>query len=320
MSHSVAIQTSALTKSFGSVDAVRELDLEVGENSIFGFLGPNGAGKSTTIRLLLGLLRPSAGSGQIFGLDIQEQSTAIRRQVGYLAQEPRFIEYMTARETLRFSLEFFFRGPNARLESRIDETLELVGLQDKADRPIRGFSGGERQRLGIAQAQIHHPKLLILDEPAAALDPRGRHDVLQIMERLREHATIFFSTHILDDVQKISDTVAILNQGELIAQAPIEELLAGSGGAVYTLLTEGSADHLGRLLDGLDWVDAVQRQSRDDAVRWSIVVTDEEAARTQLLRQVLSLESIIVVEFGRKRYELEEVFLEVVEANSDGSE
>ena len=146
---------------------------------------------------------------------------------------------MSARETLRFTARFFFSGPRPKIEARVDEMLDLVGLQDKADRPVKGFSGGERQRLGLALAQINDPDLLILDEPAAALDPIGRHEVLQVMERLRAHTTIFYSTHILDDVQQVSDAVAILNHGELVAQGPIEDLLAGGGDPVYTLIAEG---------------------------------------------------------------------------------
>src|SRR5207237_5538808 len=127
---------------------------------------------------------------------------------------------------------FFYDGPRDPVEQRIEQTLELVGLADKADRPIKGFSGGERQRLGIAQAQVNYPDLLILDEPAASLDPMGRRDVLEAMERLKQHTTIFYSTHILEDVQRVSDTVAILKNGELIAEAPIDQLLAGSNRAV----------------------------------------------------------------------------------------
>ncbi len=131
-----------------------------------------------------------------------------------------------------------------------------MGLSDSADRPTKGFSGGERQRLGIAQAQIHHPDLLILDEPAAALDPMGRRDVLQVMERLRQHATIFYSTHILDDVQRVSDTVAILNKGMLVAQAPIDELLSTRGGAAYSLALRGDSSGVRRRLEGQPWVSA----------------------------------------------------------------
>ncbi len=232
--NSVVIETRGLSKAYKGVRALEGLNLRVKQNSIFGFLGPNGAGKTTTIKLLLGLARPTRGSATVFGLDAAQESVAIRKRVGYLAQDPRYYEHMTARETLRFTARFFYAGPDETIERRIQGTLELVGLAEKADRSIKGFSGGERQRLGIAQAQINYPDLLILDEPAASLDPQGRRDVQEVMERLRKYTTIFYSTHILDDVQRVSDTVAIMNQGKLVAQAPIEELLAGLG--LITLL------------------------------------------------------------------------------------
>lgn len=161
------IYTQDLSKTFEIVEALKSLTIKVPRNSIFGFLGPNGAGKTTTMKLLLGLIRPTGGSGTIFGMDIVKDSSEIRSRVGYLPQEPRYYEHMTARETLDFTARFFFKGPTSEIEKRIDEMLELVGLADKADRPIKGFSGGERQRLGIAQAQVNYPDLLILDEPAA---------------------------------------------------------------------------------------------------------------------------------------------------------
>jgi ABC-type Na+ transport system ATPase subunit NatA len=182
-SENLVISTQGLSKSYQGVNALQPLDLQVARHSIFGFLGPNGAGKSTTIKLLLGLARPSGGSATIFGQDSVRDSVAIREKVGYLAQDPRYYDHLTARETLRFTARFFYSGPKAAIENRIAETLDLVGLSDKADRPIKGFSGGERQRLGIAQAQVNEPELLILDEPAAALDPMGRRDVLQVMEQ-----------------------------------------------------------------------------------------------------------------------------------------
>ena len=167
-------------------------------------------------------------------MDVANQSVDIRARIGYLPQEPHFYEHMSARETLRFVAKFFFKGPNKTIEDRIAEMLDLVDLTEKADRPIKTFSGGEKQRLGIAQAQINYPDLLILDEPAASLDPIGRRDVLEVMSKLRKYSTIFYSTHILDDVQKVSDTVAILNKGVLVAEGPIEELLAGREGIVYS--------------------------------------------------------------------------------------
>jgi ABC-2 type transport system ATP-binding protein len=181
LSNGNVIDTQGLSKIYQGVNALQGLNLQVPKNSIFGFLGPNGAGKSTTIKMLLGLTRPSAGKALVFGRDITRESWAVRRRVGYLAQDPRYYEHMTARQTLRYAARFFYRGPRDLLEARIAEMLALTGLSDKADRPIRGFSGGERQRLGIAQAQVNYPDLLILDEPAASLDPQGRHDVLAVM-------------------------------------------------------------------------------------------------------------------------------------------
>jgi ABC-2 type transport system ATP-binding protein len=312
----LVIETRGLTKTYKGVQALRSLDLQVHQHSILGFLGPNGAGKTTTIKLLLGLIRPSAGHGTVFGHDIAHQGIEIRRRVGYLAQQPRYYEHMTAREILRFRARFFYRGPQAAIEARVTETLELVGLSDKADRPIRGFSGGEMQRLGLAQAQVNYPDLLILDEPAANLDPMGRRDVLEVMERLRQHTTIFYSTHILDDVQRVGDAVAILNHGELVAQAPIEELLAGSAGSVYSLVLQGDPSAAYARVIGQPWVAGIQVGRRNGHVTWAVSVSDEEAAQAELLRLVLAEQSLDVIEFGRKKHEMEEVFMQIVEGGA----
>ncbi|MGA9532867.1 MAG: ABC transporter ATP-binding protein [Anaerolineales bacterium] len=310
------LETHDLSKSFDGTDALKNLNLTVEENSIFGFLGPNGAGKTTTMKLLLGLIRPTAGSASVFGMDIASDSGEIRSRIGYLPQEPRFYEHMTARETLDFTLRFFFSGPESLLQERIDETLALVGLTEKADRPVKGFSGGERQRLGIAQAQINYPDLLILDEPAASLDPLGRHDVLEVMRRLRKHATIFYSTHILDDVQHISDTVAILNNGELVAHGPIETLLAGSGGAVFSIGLRGDASEVQERLNSLPWVTDIQSTDDEGLPRLLVSVSDESAAEVELLPTVLQSDGVVVIDYGRRRYELEEFFMDIVKGGS----
>ena len=316
--HDLVISTQNLGKSYNGVQALKSLDLKVPKNSIFGFLGPNGAGKTTVIKLLLGLTRPTSGGGAIFGQDIVQDSVEIRKRIGYLAQDPRFYEHMTARETLRFKARFYYRGPADEIEKRITEILELVGLSEKADRPIKGFSGGERQRLGIAQAQINYPDLLILDEPAAALDPMGRRDVLEVMERLQKYATIFYSTHILDDVQRVSDTVAILSHGKLVALSPSEELLAGSQGTIYSLVLEGDAGPAQERVRSQAWVADIEVVTGDDETTWQVAVTDEAAAKDQLLRLVMSDEQITVTQFGQKIYELEEIFMNIVEGDNHG--
>jgi ABC-2 type transport system ATP-binding protein len=310
------IHTEGLSKSFKGTKALDALDLNVPKNSIFGFLGPNGAGKSTTIKLLLGLIRPTAGRADVFGQDTQSRSVEIRRKIGYLAQEPHYYEHMTARETLRYTARFFYSGPKTMIETRVAEMLELVGLEDKADRPIKGFSGGERQRLGIAQAQVNYPDLLILDEPAASLDPMGRHDVLTVMEKLRKYTTIFYSTHILEDVQRVSDTVAILNHGLLIAEAPIQDLLAGNQGAVQYLITlEGDLDGAQARVAAQPWVQKINAQTKNKLHDWQVSVSDPDAAEDQLLRLILEDRGLRVKSFGRKIFNLEEVFLNLIEGS-----
>ncbi len=251
------IETHGLSKTYKNLNALQSLDLTVQHNSIFGFLGPNGAGKTTTIKLLLGLITPSAGSASVFGMDSVRQSEEIRARIGYLPQEPHFYEYMTARQTLRFTARFFYKGPAKAIEERVEEMLHMVDLAEKADRPMKTFSGGERQRLGIAQAQVNYPDLLILDEPAASLDPIGRRDVLEVMSKLRKYSTIFYSTHILDDVQKVSDTVVILNKGKLVVEGPIQELLAGSEGVVYVIHLKGDAAAAQALVQAQPWVSKI---------------------------------------------------------------
>lgn len=316
-SNSLVIETRDLAKTYKGTLALESLSLHVRKNSIFGFLGPNGAGKTTTIRLLLGLAKPSAGSGSVFGKDVVRDSVDIRRRVGYLAQEPHYYEYMTGREILRFTAGFFYAGPKAEIEQRIEETLRLVGLEEKADRPIKGFSGGERQRLGIGQAQVNYPDLLILDEPAASLDPQGRHDVLEVMDRLRKHTTIFYSTHILGDVQRVSDTVAILDHGRLIAQAPIEELLARNQSLVYTLVLKTDLPAARDCISSQPWVKSLQATSSKSHMSWQVTVTDQAVAETQLLPLILA-QGLIVTEFGRKKVDLEEVFLGLTEGGEHG--
>ena len=309
----MVVEATGLEKRYGNVVALRSLDLEVPRNSLFGFLGPNGAGKTTAMRILLGLARPTGGCARVVGLDAVGDSVAIRRRVGYLPQHPRFYDDLTPRETLRYAIGFFPRDPDRSVEDRIDWVLDLVGLRDKRDQAVGGLSGGQRQRLGIAQAQIHEPELLILDEPASALDPLGRRDVLDIMRRLKKTTTVFYSTHILDDVQRVSDTVAILNAGERVAQAPIEQLLGGSGGLSYDVALRGDVDGARERLRAQSWVEHVTAREVDGTVELRVAVADAEEAERDLLRVVLADPAVSVVRFAPVRSALEDIFVELVE-------
>lgn len=308
----LVISTRGLAKTYRGVEALKPLNLEVPRNSIFGFLGPNGAGKSTTIKLLLGLIKPTSGGGSMFGLDIVNESARIRKKIGYLPQNPTYYDYMTAREILRFTAGFFYNRRDGIIDRRVDEVLMLVGLDDKADRSVKGFSGGELQRLGIAQAQINSPDLLILDEPAASLDPMGRRDVLDVMRSLRGKTTIFYSTHILDDVERVSDTVAILNHGELVAQAPIEELLTASHSVIYDIVMQGESESMKNHVSSQPWVSSVKSENAGGYTRWSLTATDAVSAERNLLRMLLGDDNIIVKEFIRRKDELEDVFVRIV--------
>ncbi len=306
------ISTEGLSKSYGEVHALKSLDLRVPQKSIFAFLGPNGAGKTTTIKLLLGLLKPTRGGGKILGMDILRDSVDIRAHIGYLPQDTRFYEHMTARQTLDYTARFFYAGPQSEIDKRVNEMIELVGLEGKADRPIKGFSGGERQRLGIAQAEVNYPDLLILDEPAASLDPQGRRDVLEVMSRIRKYATIFYCTHILDDVQRISDQVAIVNQGELVTQASIEELLAGTGDVIYSIALTGDAQSAYTQIYQQPWVSGIEASQEGEQTTWQVSVTDEAAAKDQLMSLLVS-RGLKVSNFSRKEQNLEDVFINIIE-------
>jgi len=310
----LVISTEGLSKSFGEVHALKSLDLHVPQKSIFAFLGPNGAGKTTTIKLLLGLIKPTSGGGKIFGKDIIQDSVDIRAHIGYLPQDSRFYEHMTARQMLEYTAKFFYVGPQSAIDRRVDEMIELVGLEGKADRPIKGYSGGERQRLGIAQAEVNYPDLLILDEPAASLDPQGRRDVLDVMSRIRKYATIFYCTHILDDVQRVSDQVAIINQGELIIQAPIDELLAGKGDVIYSVTLRGDVQSAYTQVHGLPWVSGIESNQEGEQTTWQVSVTDESAAEDQLMSLLVS-NGLKVSNFGRKEQKLEDIFINIIEGS-----
>ena len=309
----ILINTEELCKNYNGIQALKNLNLKVRRNSIYGFLGPNGAGKTTTIKLLLGLIKPTSGTGSIFNHDIIRESLDIRARVGYLPQDPRFYENMTAREILRFTARFFFSGPKNEIKKRINEMLELVVISDKADRPIKGFSGGERQRLGIAQAMINYPDLLILDEPTASLDPLGRHMILELMEKLREYSTIFYSTHILDDVQRVSDTVGILNRGVMVAKGNVDKLLAGSDKTIYLVTLKGNAETSYKKISEQPWITNIESQEKREQTKWQITVSDDNLAEENLLRLILAEENVRVTDYRIKKYELEEIFLQVVE-------
>jgi ABC-2 type transport system ATP-binding protein len=311
------ISTENLTKSYGKRPVVSNLNLAIPRGSICGFLGANGAGKSTTIKLLLGLVQPTSGVGTVFGKNIVSDSVAIRERVGFLAQSPSFYNYLTARETLQFVASFFFTGSKTAIAARIEELIELVGLSGKADRAVKGFSGGEKQRLGIAQAAINEPELIILDEPASALDPLGRRDVLKILESFRDRSTVFYSTHILDDVQRVSDRVVILDRGRLIAQGRIEDLISGDCN-LFQMTVRGDGEIVKNRLSSIPWISKIELETgipdltNTRTTKLQIHVSDARVAEVELLRLAIADAQTIVTHFERSAHNLEDIFVNLV--------
>ena len=306
------ISTDGLSKQYGDFLALDSLDLNVERNTIFGFLGPNGAGKTTTIKLLLGLLRPTAGSGSILGLDIEKDSIQIRSKIGYLSQNPRYYKQLKATQILRFVLRFYYDGSRKEIDQRVNEMLDLVNLTDIADRPIKTYSGGEIQRLGIAQAMVNFPEILILDEPAASLDPIGRHSVLAVMENLSEYTTIFYSTHILNDVQKVSDKVAILDFGKLLALGSISELSSMEDGFTYIIGLKGESAKARKKLLDQPWVRDIEVLYQNNETKWEVRTSDENLAEKNILPILLEFKNLRIFEFRRKQLDLEDLFLNIV--------
>ncbi len=306
-----AIRIEGLEKSFGQVRALDALDLKVEPGSVFGFLGPNGAGKTTTIRILAGLARADAGQAWIDGQEVTAGKQRVASRIGYLPQDPAFYPWMTAREFIDHVGRVFGLQAGER-RTRTDELLDLAGLADVADRRIGGFSGGMGQRLGIAQALVNHPPVLLLDEPVSGLDPVGRRELLQLIERLSGECTVFMSTHILADVERVCDTVGIIDHGRLLAEAPKQELLGQYAVPAFEVeVGNGLAGQLSAWADNLRSFSWVMSVSQDRAIA-RIVVNDLEVARRELLPSAVAA-GLALDRYEMVRPSLEDVFMRLVE-------
>lgn len=236
------LQITNLHKSFGEKEVLKGLHLSVPEQSIFGFIGKNGSGKTTTMKTILGLLKADSGEITVAGEKAVYGQTATNRHIGYLPDVPEFYTFMTAQEYLSFCGEITGMS-TVEMKTRSAELLELVGLSEEKHR-IKGFSRGMKQRLGIAQALLNRPKLLICDEPTSALDPVGRKEILDILLAVRAQTTVLFSTHILSDVERICTDVAFLNDGVVGIQGKISDIKMKYRSEEYLIETENEADML----------------------------------------------------------------------------
>ena len=225
----IVLQTDNLSKKFGEVTAVQSINLRVRQGEVFGFLGPNGAGKTTTIGMVLGLIHPTEGSITLFDQPVTPSHNRALQNVGSLIGAPALLPYLSAQENLQLLATLHDGVENGR----ITEILDLIGLSQAADRPVKGFSTGMKQRLGLGAALLHRPSLIILDEPTNGLDPAGMREVRTLIRQLAdEGTTIFLSSHLLHEVEQVCDRIAVIRQGQIVAQGAVEELLSQSGQSV----------------------------------------------------------------------------------------
>ncbi|PFA70772.1 ABC transporter ATP-binding protein [Bacillus sp. AFS015802] len=295
------LEVASLEKRYKEKHAVKNISFKLKQGASTALLGPNGAGKTTTLKMLAGLIKPTGGR-----ITTSEPSKDIRGMIGYLPQYPSFFEWMTGKEFLIFSGEIsgMTRGNS---QQRADELITLVGLQDGKGRKIGQYSGGMKQRLGIAQALIHNPRLVILDEPVSALDPFGRREVLELLRMLKKETTILFSTHILNDAEQICDEVLFLHEGRLIEQGELREVKARHQSSRLTLHFSEDSKTFIPFLTEKDWI----HDMISNGYQLSFKVSDLDRDRARIFA-LISENGWGVTKFDSSEQSLEEVFMEVV--------
>lgn len=312
-SNEYAIQTIDLSKSFGQFKAVDKINLNVQKGEIFGFLGPNGAGKTTTLRMLAGLSKPDSGEIRLLDRNVVFGSMHGRERIGYLPDVPECYGYMKPAEFLCFCGELYGLE-SSKQKKRANELLELVGLENVKKR-IGGFSRGMKQRIGIAQALINEPEIVFMDEPASALDPMGRFDVMEILTKLKGNTTVFFSTHIITDIERVCDTIAIIDKGIILEQGTIPELKTKYDNFTISLSfsDDSQENEVKKFLETVRQTGWCSEAGMDSSQtkKLLIKVTDRSIAQIELPRiiagQKLPLETMNAISLS-----LEDVFLKVV--------
>jgi ABC-2 type transport system ATP-binding protein len=282
MSDGAIIRTRQLSKSYGTLQAVKALDLEVGEKEIFGLLGPNGAGKSTTILMLLGLTEPTSGEALVCGHDPVRHPLEVKRQVGYLPEKVGFYEDLTAEENLKYTSYLNGLSPKSASE-RIDQALLTVGLADVARKRVAQLSHGMKQRLGIADVLVKAPRLVILDEPASGIDPEGVMHVLELIKRLNRELgmTVVFCTHQLPQVEKICHRVGVMAHGQMVGEGKLDELKRGKRFQIEVKVKEAAAG----VLPAIRRIQGVLSAEKSDDM---LVVESDRDIRSEVARVVVA--------------------------------
>lgn len=303
-----AIEITNVTKKFKDVVAVDNLTLKLPKGKIYGFVGPNGAGKTTTIKMLLGLTKPT--SGEIFVNGTRVSSGSERKlNVGYLPDVPGFYEWMNAKEYLTFCGRLLKMNEND-IESKTEELLQLIGLKDVKTK-IKGYSRGMKQRLGLAQALIGDPSIVLLDEPASALDPIGRKEIMDLILSLRGSVTVLFSSHIIADVERVCDTILIMNKGVLKANTNLTELSSNNVDHVINISFLDAGESLESMISTLLEKDYVKSVKRNENGNISIIATDEAIAGKEI-PALITEHNLILRKYDVQSRSLESIFLEVV--------
>lgn len=293
------LEIDQLKKRFGDKEILKGVDLIVPEKKVFGFVGQNGAGKTTTMKVILGLLHADEGEVKVCGERVHYGNTKTNRFIGYLPDVPEYYHFMTAMEYLNFCGEI--TGMSGKeLKIRSEELLRLVGLGDEKHR-IKGFSRGMKQRLGIAQALLGRPKLLICDEPTSALDPKGRKDILDVLVAAKEETTVLFSTHVLSDVEHICDEMALLNDGRIVMQGSIEDVKKKRRGNALEIQMERAMD-AEALRTQFSFLEGYEGKS-------DVALLRDEARMPEILR-FLADQGMSFVRIEKQEATLEDIFLE----------
>ncbi|MCA1063017.1 ABC transporter ATP-binding protein [Rossellomorea sp. AcN35-11] len=295
------LEVDSIEKKYKDKHAVKNLSFDLKKGRCVALIGPNGAGKTTTLNMLAGLVTPTNGS-----ISTDESPVDIREMIGYLPQYPSFFEWMAGEEYLQFSGEI---AGMTRKDSRLrsEELLSLVGLVEGKRRRIGQYSGGMKQRLGIAQALIHQPALLILDEPVSALDPFGRREVLELLKELKQKMTILFSTHILNDAEQVCEDVLFLHDGVLIEQGSLDEVKARRQTPRLNVYFNGECEQYVPLLEKFEWIVRLTTEGN----RISLEVRDLERDRARLF-SLISEYRWGVTKFETSEQSLEDLFMEVM--------
>ncbi|TVP86092.1 MAG: ABC transporter ATP-binding protein [Acholeplasmataceae bacterium] len=303
----LAVKTNELIKSFNGLKAVNHLNLEVPVGAIYGFLGPNGSGKTTTLKMLTGMTEPTAGSIEIMGEPMVFGKQKSHDNIGFLPDVPGFYDWMNAQEFLVLCGSLF-HIPKAVLSTRVTGLLKVVGLSKSAKKKIGTFSRGMKQRLGIAQALINNPDIIFLDEPVSALDPQGRKEVMDIIHGLKGKVTVFFSTHILSDVERICDRVIIINEGAAVLEDTIENIKAMS--ETHAIEIEADVAVLNKIEALLQDIEHVMNIKTNHQTM-VVTVDDLDVSRKHIYR-ILHEHDMMVKKIMVKEPTLEDIYMKVV--------